>query len=55
LYPILKIKVNCGPGTYIRSIAKDLGDLLECGAYLKDLERTESGDFGLDRCVDFSD
>lgn len=53
-YPLLKLKVRCGPGTYIRSIAKDLGDALECGAYLKDLERITSGGFSISDCIDLS-
>jgi tRNA pseudouridine55 synthase len=54
-YPILKIKVKCGSGTYIRSIAKDIGDAIGCGAYLKDLERTISGVFSIKDCIDLPD
>jgi tRNA pseudouridine55 synthase len=36
------IDVRCGPGTYIRSIARDLGDSLGCGGYLASLRRTEA-------------
>ena len=36
------IDVRCGAGTYIRSIARDLGDALECGGYLARLRRTEA-------------
>jgi tRNA pseudouridine55 synthase len=38
--PIITIKVDCGSGTYIRSIANDLGKKLLCGAYLSKLIRT---------------
>lgn len=43
--PYLKIKILCSKGTYIRSIANDLGNMLECGAYLKDLVRTAYGPY----------
>ncbi|MDQ2674269.1 MAG: tRNA pseudouridine(55) synthase TruB [Chloroflexota bacterium] len=36
------IDVRCGPGTYIRSIARDLGEALGCGGYLASLRRTEA-------------
>ncbi len=50
--PIAVIDVECGAGTYIRSIARDLGEKLACGAYLGALVRTRSGPFGLDGAVD---
>ena len=43
-WPYLEIKVVCGPGTYIRSLARDIGQELGCGAYLADLERTRVGE-----------
>ena len=39
-WPILNIEVSCSTGTYIRSLAKDIGQELECGAYLEELKRT---------------
>jgi len=45
--PIIKIRVNCGKGTYIRALARDIGERLKCGAYLTALERTRIGDFEL--------
>ena len=42
--PTVSFKVKCSKGTYIRSLAHDLGQLLGCGAFLKELRRTESGD-----------
>ena len=42
-----KIRVSCQKGTYIRSLADDLGKALECGAYLTDLIRTKAGNFSL--------
>jgi tRNA pseudouridine55 synthase len=43
--PHIHFKIVCGKGTYIRSIARDLGELLLCGAYMSDLRRTRIGDF----------
>jgi tRNA pseudouridine55 synthase len=44
----LAIGVTCSKGTYIRSIAHDLGEALGCGAHLAALRRTAVGRFGLD-------
>jgi len=41
--PELVLKITCGKGTYIRSLARDLGESLECGAYLTGLVRTRNG------------
>jgi tRNA pseudouridine55 synthase len=38
----VSIDLRCGPGTYVRSIARDLGDALGCGGYLRALRRTEA-------------
>ena len=46
-WPTLKILVVCGPGVYIRSLARDIGKLLGCGGYLSALERTVVGGFTL--------
>ena len=46
--PHLHFEVVCSKGTYIRSLASDLGDKLGCGAYLAELERTAIGDYHLD-------
>ena len=45
--PAVTLEVECGAGTYIRSLARDLGERLGCGAYLGALVRTASGPFGL--------
>lgn len=42
------VRVHCSAGTYLRSIAHDAGQLLGCGAYLKDLRRIASGDFRIE-------
>ncbi len=44
----LALSVTCGKGTYIRSIAHDLGEMLGCGAHLAALRRTALARFGLD-------
>ena len=44
----LALSVTCSKGTYIRSIAQDLGEMLGCGAHLAALRRTAVGRFGLD-------
>lgn len=43
-----KLVVACSKGTYIRSIAFDIGQKLECGAYLSALQRTKAGNFTID-------
>ena len=45
--PELTADINCSSGTYVRSIAHDLGQKLGCGAYLSGLRRTLSGNFSL--------
>jgi tRNA pseudouridine55 synthase len=44
-YPLLEVEVYCGKGTYIRSLARDLGDRLGCGAFVQILRRTRVGPF----------
>lgn len=53
-YPYLELHVRCSKGTYLRSIAHDLGEILETGAHLNSLIRTRSGSFRLDECLDGS-
>ena len=43
--PILKIRVRCSKGTYIRSLAGEIGEAVGSGAYLRSLRRTRSGGF----------
>ena len=50
-WPHLHIKVKCGKGAYIRSLAHDLGKKLGCGAYLKELTRIEAGKFSMENSV----
>jgi tRNA pseudouridine55 synthase len=49
--PVAELEVECGKGTYIRSLAHDIGQALGCGALLKDLVRTRSGIFGIEDAV----
>jgi len=46
--PMAELEVHCSAGTYIRSLARDLGEQLGCGAYLGALTRTASGPFAID-------
>lgn len=47
-YPTLVIKIECGTGVYIRSLAKNIGEKLKTGAYLEKLIRTRVGEFKLE-------
>lgn len=51
-YPKVILKVSCSKGTYIRSLANDIGEKLGCGAHLTSLKRLRSGQFCLDSCLD---
>ena len=44
---IITIEVDCSKGTYIRTLAEDIGKTLGCGAHLKGLTRTQTGNFKL--------
>ena len=47
--PEVGLRVECGAGTYVRSIAHDAGQALGCGAHLKSLLRLQSGQFTIDQ------
>lgn len=49
--PVIKIRVVCSKGTYIRALARDIGKALGSGAHLIALERTRIGDVTLDKCM----
>ena len=53
--PDLTLSVECSAGTYIRSLAHDLGEKLNTGAHLANLRRVKSGPFTLEECVSLSD
>ncbi len=46
-----ELKITCSGGTYVRSLAHDLGQMVGCGAYVQDLRRTGVGIFGLEGAV----
>jgi tRNA pseudouridine55 synthase len=46
-FPALQIRVDCGRGTYIRSLARDIGAALDVGAHLTQLRRTRIGQFNI--------
>jgi len=50
-WPYLELKVVTGPGVYIRSLARDIGEKLKTGGYLANLERTRVGDFKKENCL----
>jgi tRNA pseudouridine55 synthase len=50
--PFVKLKVSCSKGTYIRSLANDIGEMLGCGAHLFSLCRTRVGPFKLKDALD---
>jgi tRNA pseudouridine55 synthase len=50
-FPDLRLEIACGKGTYIRSLARDLGERLGCGAYLAALRRTRIGAYPTDLAV----
>lgn len=52
-FPELELEIRCGEGTYIRAIARDLGEKLGVGATLAGLERTFSAGFGLESSLTF--
>jgi len=47
--PLVRLRAHCSGGTYMRSLAHDLGLRLECGAHLESLRRIASGEFELDQ------
>ena len=54
--PLVSFTVGCSKGTYIRSLAHDIGQELGVGAYLTQLRRTKSGDYTIENATcDFLD
>lgn len=52
-WPLLDITVTCGRGTYIRSLARDIGVRLGTGGHLASLRRTAVGPYTLDKAITF--
>ncbi len=50
--PVIKVRVVCSKGTYIRALARDIGQALDSGGHLIGLERTRIGEITLDQCID---
>ena len=53
--PQMELRIRCGKGTYIRSLAHDLGVYWGCGAYLQGLRRTGIGEVHLDQAFQLED
>lgn len=54
-WPLARLRIKCGKGTYIRSLAHDLGQELKCGAYVKELRRTAIGNFRVEDAIKLED
>ena len=52
---VISFEIECSKGTYIRSIARDFGNRLGCGAYLSKLRRTKIGDFDVNNAYTIDD
>ena len=50
-WPVIKLKVHCGKGFYVRSLARDIGEKFGVGGYLSALQRTRVGHFSLERAI----
>jgi len=50
-WPEVMLTVHCSKGTYIRQLASDIGQLLECGAHVSELRRLSSGPFRIDQAI----
>ncbi len=53
--PILELRVVCSKGTYIRALARDIGEALHSGAHLVGLRRTRVGDVKIEDCLNVDD
>jgi tRNA pseudouridine55 synthase len=53
--PILKVRVACSKGTYIRSLARDIGLALNSGGHLTNLVRTKIGDYSVENAMNIED
>jgi len=49
--PVVRMRVLCSKGTYIRTLCADIGDALGCGGLMKSLVRTKVGDYTIDKAV----
>ena len=53
--PEVKLRIVCGKGTYIRALARDIGEALNNGAYLTGLRRTRVGNYDLNQAINLVD
>lgn len=53
--PLARFSIECSSGTYIRSLAHDMGQKLGCGAHLSEITRTAVGEFSLERAIDIEE
>ena len=54
-FPEISFKIKCSKGTYVRSLVRDLGQSLGCGAYMSELRRTAIGDFSIEDAFSLDD
>lgn len=54
-FPEISFEIHCSKGTYIRSLARDLGIVLDSGAYMSSLVRTSIGNYAIENAVDMED
>lgn len=55
IYPNLTLRVHCSSGTYIRSLARDIGERLKVGGYVQTLRRTHIGTYAVADATPFAD
>jgi len=53
--PLVRFRLSCSRGTYVRTLVRDIGRRLGCGAYLLRLRRVRSGPYGLDQAIPFDE
>lgn len=53
--PVARFSIECSSGTYVRSLAHDMGQKLACGAHLSEICRTAVGEFSLDQAIDMEE
>jgi tRNA pseudouridine55 synthase len=53
--PSIEIKTHCSKGTYIRALARDIGDFLKVGAHAREIRRIASGSFDIAHAIKFAD
>lgn len=51
----IKVEIDCSSGTYVRALARDLGEKLECGGYVSELRRTRIGPFIIKEAVELGE